>query len=67
MHLGKNNKCYEYHLNDAMSTKQPLLETNFEEDLGVNVDKCLTFSDHVQYVANKANQILSMIKISYTF
>ena len=50
-----------------MSTKQPLLETNLEKDLGVNVDKCLTFSDHVQYVANKANKILSMIKRSYTF
>ena len=33
MHLGKKNICYEYHLNDAMSTKQPLLETTLEKDL----------------------------------
>ena len=65
MHLGKKNICYEYHLNDVMSTKQPLLETNLEKDVGVNVDKCLTFSNHLQYVANKANKILSMIKRSY--
>ena len=33
MHLGKKNICYEYHLNDDMSTKQPFLENNLEKDL----------------------------------
>ena len=50
-----------------MSTLQPLVVTHLEKDLGVYVDNCLTFSDHVQYVANKANRILSMIRRSYTF
>ena len=67
MHLGKKNFGYDYHLNDAMSTLQPLVVTHLEKDLGVYVDNCLTFSDHVQYVANKANRILSMIRRSYTF
>ena len=67
MHLGKKNIGYDYHLNDAMSTLQPLVVTHLEKDLGVYVDNCLTFSDHIQYVANKANRILSMIRRSYTF
>ena len=67
MHLGKKNIGYHYNLNDVMSTKQSLLETNLEKVLGVNVDNWLTFSDHVQYAANKANKILSMIKRSFTF
>ena len=48
-----------------MSTKQPLHEANLEKDLGVKVDKCLTLGDHIQYVANKANKIISIIKRSY--
>ena len=67
MHLGKKNIGYVYHLNDAMSTLHPLVVIHLEKDLGVYVDNCLAFSDHVQYVANKANRILSMIRRSYTF
>ena len=67
MHLGKKNIDYDYHLNDAMSTLQPLVVTHLVKDVGVYVDNCLTFSDNVQYVASKANRILSMIRRSYTF
>ena len=54
VHLGKKNIGYNHHLNDDMSTIQQLLETNLEKDLGVNVDNCLTFNEHIQVRLTKS-------------
>ena len=38
-----------------------------EKDLGVHVDKKLTFEHHVEIAVNKANRMLGMIRRAYIF
>ena len=43
-----------------------LEETDVEKDLGVLIDKNLKFHEHTAAATKKANQILGIIKRSYT-
>ena len=59
MHLGRNNRKYQYRLEDD------LLERSSEEkDLGVLVDDRLVMSQQCALVVKKANRILWYIKRS---
>ncbi len=61
MHVATNNREYEY----VMETK--LLSKNLEKDLGVFVSKNLKWNHHIDYIVNKANRILGMIKNSFSY
>ncbi len=66
MHIGYHNSKHIYELSDSR-TSIPLAETVIEKDLGVKVDNQLTFSDHIQQAASKANGELGIIRRSYTY
>jgi len=65
MHIGLRNPKFQYTMGN--DNKVILEETTVEKDLGVHVDNQLNFSEHVIKAANKANQILGMIRRSITF
>ena len=61
LHFGKNNPEREYVLYDH------ILETSDQQkDLGILVDNKLKFHSHAAAAAKKANQVLGVIKKSYT-
>ena len=61
MHFGYKNPKQVYHLNG-----HALEETDHEKDLGVIIDSNLKFHTHTAAASRKANQILEIIKKSYT-
>jgi hypothetical protein len=66
MHVGKKNPANEYVM--KMDTDvQRLNVTKEEKDLGVTFDCQLSFDPHIQRVVNKANQMLGIIKRTFTF
>ena len=61
LHFGKNNPEHEYVLYDH------ILETSDQQtDLGIVVDNKHKFHSHAAEAAKKANQVLGVIKKSYT-
>ena len=68
LHLGYNNQHYTYSMHDHIQNKRVNLKnTNCERDLGVYIDKDLKFSHHIKTQVNKANQMLGMMRRSFTF
>ena len=61
LHIGKTNPRVNYIMNDVQ-----LADTKQEKDLGVIVDEELNFHKHVSSAASKANQILGMIKRTFS-
>ena len=61
MHLGRNNPRYTYYINN-----DPLQSVEEHKDLGVIMDSNLKFHTHTSAVANKANQVLDLIRKSFT-
>ena len=61
MHFGNRNPKHLYYLNDHI-----LKDTQSEKDLGVIIDVKLKYHIHTAAATKKANQILGMIKKSYT-
>ena len=61
MHFGNRNPKHLYYLNDHI-----LEDTQSEKDLGVIIDVKLKYHIHTAAATKKANQILGMIKKSYT-
>ena len=61
LHVGYQNQHNEYKLYDKI-----LEETDVEKDLGVLIDKNLKFHEHTAAATKKVNQILGIIKRSYT-
>ena len=62
MHVGTKNREYEYVLESKLLSK-----TDLEKDLGVFVSKDLKWNHHIDYIVNKANRILGMIKNSFSY
>lgn len=58
IHIGKNNPCYTYKINDDVN----LGVSDSERDLGIVIDSDLSFKQHINSTCNKANQILSIIQ-----
>ena len=65
MHLGKQENPSSYTMMSNGSTVV-LESTALEKDLGVNVDKDLNFENHIQIQTKKANQLLGMIRRTFT-
>jgi hypothetical protein len=66
LHTGKNNpKCdYEMIVNDVI---EKLNECEEEKDLGVTFDAHLSFDPHINRVVNKANQMIGIIRRTFSF
>jgi len=66
MHIGKRNAGCEY----VMKVDDELQKINVcenEKDLGITFDSDFSFDIHIQRVVAKANQMLGIIKRSFTF
>ena len=66
MHMGKNNPETEYEMTMADGSKHTLESVEEEKDLGVTVDKGLKFKHPIQNCVNKANQMLGVVKRTFT-
>ncbi len=66
MHLGYGNTDQKYYLHE-MGQPYELQVTKEEKDLGVIVDPDLTFAKHVEMKVNKANKLLGLIRVSYSY
>jgi hypothetical protein len=60
MHIGKSNPNTQY-----VMEGNPLTTVEEETDLGVTIDKGLTFAAHVAKKVSKANQILGLIRRTF--
>ena len=65
MHIGKRNPEVEYtmKLNDD---EQKINTCDEEKDLVVTFDK-MSFDLHIQIIFNKANQMIGLIKRTFTY
>ena len=61
IHFGRNNACYTYYIGNDL-----LQYIKEHKDLGVIMDLNLKFHVHTSIVANKANQVLGLLKKSFT-
>jgi hypothetical protein len=61
MHLGGNNKKYDYIMDNIR-----LEEVDVEKDLGVWIDDQLKLSTHIENQVKKANKIIGLIRRSFT-
>jgi len=67
MHFGVHNVQKQYTMPDYSGDVHFLNATVLEKDLGIWSDPSLKFSVHVTHVVNKANQILGLIRRSFTY
>ena len=71
MRMGKPRSDRKYHMRgqDAQGLKTivELAESEEEKDLGVLIDKGLTFKSHINQTSAKANRILGIIRRSFDF
>jgi len=64
--LGKGHPDYTYSMLDN-ETRTLLEFTQQEKDLGITVDKELSFSKHISNICNKANQIAGLIWRTFAY
>ena len=63
----KNNSEREYKMTDSQNNDIMLTHTLTEKDLGINIDSELNFEEHLSEKVNKANQIMGLIRRSFSF
>ena len=66
MHLGKKNQHKEYFMK-IEKEKQRLNPCEEEKDLGITFEPNLSFDKHISNITKKANQMLGIIKRTFTF
>ncbi len=66
LYLGKNNAKKTYMMG---SIQNPVLleETLAEKDLGITIDNELSFAKHIMQAVKKANQLVGMIRRTFTY
>ena len=66
MHIGKKNPMNSYYMKIEENNKK--LDTcEAEKDLGITFDANLNFDNHISNITKKANQMLGIIKRTFTF
>jgi hypothetical protein len=66
LHIGKNNPERDYTM--RMDEQEIVIaKCEEEKDLGVIFDRDLSFDRHIAHVVNKANQVIGIIKRTFTF
>ena len=63
--VDKGTKHYHQYNNDG--NRIELEQSDGEKDIGVFVDKNLSFNKHIQNQVNKANNIMGLIRRTYTY
>jgi len=66
MHIGLKNEKVKLTMSDG-TKRSELQETELEKDLGIWFNNKLTSQDQVTLAVNKANQILGLIRRSFTY
>ena len=66
LHLGHNNQKFNYFIGKD-SNRIKLEETTLEKDLGVHVDKDLTFEQHIDKITKKAASKCARILKNFTY
>ena len=66
MHVGKKNPQYEYYMK-LEGENQKIGTCEEEKDLGIIFDKNLNFDNHITSITKKANQMLGIIRRTFTF
>ncbi len=66
LYLGRNNNKKVYSMGSSQN-QVPLQETTAEKDLGIIIDNQLSFDNHITQAVKKANQLVGMIRRTFTF
>ena len=66
LYLGRNNNKNIYKMGSEQDPVE-LKETTAEKDLGITIDNDLSFSKHITLAVKKANQLVGMIRRTFTF
>ena len=66
IHYGRQQVDFTYSMSEEGKRRNLKVMTE-EKDLGVKFDASLSFSKHVSMIANKANQIVGIIRRTFTF
>ena len=66
MHIGKNNPQNKYYMK-IEDSKQELDKCKEEKDLGITFDPTLNFDIHINNITKKANQMLGVIKRTFSY
>ena len=66
MEMGPREKSTSYNITHR-GAEHTLQKVDIEKDLGVHIDKSLSFNTHIQKTTNKANQIVGIIFRSFTY
>ena len=64
LHIGKNNNNVKYYFDK--DNKRELKTTKCEKDVGVAFSPDLKFDEHINTIVSKANQLVGLIKRSFT-
>ena len=64
--LGRNRYEYEYHMVSANEVV-PLDKPDYEKDLGVLIDRGLTFEEHINHIVKKANRLTGLMWRSFSY
>lgn len=68
MHLGKNNRNFEYDIPDKHNnTRRTLSVTTCEKDLGVMVSSDLKVDKHITKITTTANKMLGLLLNSFSY
>ena len=65
LHIGNKNEKKEYYMDDKSELK--LKRVTNEKDVGVTFEENLKFDQHINNKINKANQLVGMIKRSFSY
>jgi hypothetical protein len=65
MHFGRNNPQTKYYMTDTPDP-HPVSTSDVEKDLGVHVDRNLSFDIHIGNIVSKANSTIGLIKRTFT-
>ena len=66
MHFGNHNPNRIYTMKKSDGSSHTLETVEEEKDLGVTIDKGLSFSKHIQAQINKANRVLGALKHTFS-
>ena len=67
LRIGKKNPSFDYCMTDSDGNEIKLDVVDQEKDLGVTIDKELTFRQHADLIVSMANQIMGLIRRSFTY
>lgn len=66
IHYGKTNPNHKYYMK-VNGQESEINESEEEKDLGVIFDPLLSFDVHINKIINKANQMIGLIKRTFTY